>query len=168
MTDWAHRNISAQGVVRPASCKPYAQTPSHLDPSLYTHILYAFAKVDGSNYTVVPVEHDEDQLVKELQALKSCNSSLKTLISIGGWSFSRASEVFPGLNTNIIFPTLANSSSLRATFVSSAVAYAISHGFDGVDLDYEARQLQELVQSPQVLDAWLAQEANYANYLLCP
>ena len=53
-----------------------------------------------------------------------------------------------GLNTNIIFPTLANSSSLRATFVSSAVAYAISHGFDGVDLDYEVR-LMALDLRPQ-------------------
>ncbi len=42
-----------------------------------------------------------------------------------------------GQNTDVIFPTLANSSSLRSTFVSSAISYATSHGFDGIDLDYE-------------------------------
>ena len=81
---------------RPPSCKPYGQTPNHLDPTLYTHIIFAFAKVDGSNYTVVGVEDDDDMLIQQMTALKSGNSGLKCMISIGGWSFSRADEAFKG------------------------------------------------------------------------
>ena len=58
-TDWAkYRNITndsyaGQPVVRPAWCKAYGYTPSHLDASLFTHIIYAFAKVDAATYAVV-------------------------------------------------------------------------------------------------------------------
>ena len=81
---------------RPTTCNAYGQTPSHLDPSLYTHLIYAFAKVDGGNFSVVNVEFDDDQLIKQLTALKATNKALKLMISIGGWSFSRASETFTG------------------------------------------------------------------------
>jgi GH18 family chitinase len=58
-TDWAqYRNITndtydGQPVVRPAWCKNYGYTPSHLDASLFTHIIYAFAKVEAGTYAVV-------------------------------------------------------------------------------------------------------------------
>lgn len=61
VTDWAqYRNITdssykGEAVKRPDWCKDYGYTPSHLDGALYTHLLYAFAKIDSSSFAVVSV-----------------------------------------------------------------------------------------------------------------
>ena len=70
------------------------------------------------------------------QALKQRNPSLKTLISIGGWSFSRADEVFKRSGSDKVFPAMAASAANRQAFVASAVQYAKKHGFDGLDIDW--------------------------------
>lgn len=44
----------------------------------------------------VVVEHNDKQLQKELQAQKALNPFLKTLISIGGYSFSTGNNIFEG------------------------------------------------------------------------
>lgn len=61
LTDWAqYRNITdstykGEAVKRPDWCKDYGYTPSHLDGALYTHLFYAFAKIDSSSFAVVSV-----------------------------------------------------------------------------------------------------------------
>lgn len=76
-TDWAqYRNITndtydGQPVVRPAWCKNYGYTPSHLDASLFTHIIYAFAKVEAGTYAVVDTETDDHALQAQLMAIKT-------------------------------------------------------------------------------------------------
>lgn len=60
-----------------------------------------------------------------LRDLKKKNPSLKTLISVGGWTWSnRFSDVAAGAAT-------------RETFANSAVEFIRTYGFDGVDLDWE-------------------------------
>lgn len=81
---------------RPSSCQPYAQKPNHLNPGLYTHVVYAFVKVDPGNYSVMDVEPNDKQQIQQMNDLKKGNGGLKTMISIGGWSFSRATETFTG------------------------------------------------------------------------
>jgi chitinase len=71
-----------------------------------------------------------------MQAHKNSNPGLKTLISIGGWSFSRGEEVFNGTGSQAIFPAMAASSANRAAFIASAISYAQRHGFDGIDMDW--------------------------------
>ncbi|KAG5182406.1 hypothetical protein JKP88DRAFT_278070 [Tribonema minus] len=45
-TDWAqYRGVVTAEYPRPPWCAQYAYTPSNLDPALFTHINYAFAKV---------------------------------------------------------------------------------------------------------------------------
>ncbi|KAK9839101.1 hypothetical protein WJX74_009550 [Apatococcus lobatus] len=139
-TNWAqYRNISdaAAGVIRPASCQPYSQKPSHLNPSLYTHVVFAFLRVDARNYSVLDVEPNDKQQIQQMNDLKKGNGGLKTMISIGGWSFSRAEETFTGKGTDSIFPALASSNTNIKAFVDSAISYAKSSKVDGIDLDWE-------------------------------
>ena len=54
------------------------------------------------------------------------NTGVHTLISVGGWNF----------NKYILSQLLLNDRN-RKKFVDSALQFALRHGFDGVDLDFE-------------------------------
>jgi chitinase len=133
-TDWAQWRGSNNK--RPAWCDPYAYRPADIDPSLATHINYAFAKINNETFEVANVEANEDELIAGLQGLKAKNPDLKTLSSIGGWSFSRGDEVFKGTGSEKVFPEMAASADNRAVFICSAIDYAKQKVFDGSDLDW--------------------------------
>lgn len=59
-------------------------------------------------------------------ALRNKQPGLKVLIAVGGWNFGME-QVSNMLST----------SSNRATFISSAIGFSRSKGFDGVDIDFE-------------------------------
>ena len=83
----------------------------------------------------VDTEPSDESLQRELESIKTANS--KTLISIGGWSFSTGTDVFEGTGSENIFPAMASSQQSRATFIQSAIQYAKARGFDGIDIDWE-------------------------------
>jgi chitinase len=60
-----------------------------------------------------------------LNKLKKDNPALKTLISVGGWTWSGR------------FSDAALTESSRAAFADSCVAFMKKHGFDGIDIDWE-------------------------------
>ena len=60
--------------------------------------------------------------------MKQTNTALKTLLAIGGWTDSKSSNKY-----SLMMASTAH----RATFVSSVVAFLQTHGFDGLDFDYE-------------------------------
>lgn len=62
---------------------------------------------------------------KQLIKLKQANPNLKTIISVGGWSWSNR------------FSDVAASAATRETFADSAVNFLRKYQFDGVDLDWE-------------------------------
>ena len=126
--------------------------PEQVDPSLLTHINFAFAvfgfitkSVDPENprltgdYKLQPIEwNEQDALYPELQKLKEKNPNLKTLLSIGGWSFNDPEDINEiGTSTYQLFSQMASSSAGRQEFISSAIEYAKKYGFDGIDLDWE-------------------------------
>ncbi|EFM12506.1 glycoside hydrolase family 18 [Paenibacillus curdlanolyticus YK9] len=63
--------------------------------------------------------------INQLNKLKQQYTHLKTIISVGGWSWSNR------------FSDVAATAATRSTFAKSAVAFIRHYGFDGVDLDWE-------------------------------
>ncbi|AFH59988.1 glycosyl hydrolase family 18 protein [Paenibacillus caseinilyticus] len=68
-----------------------------------------------------PIKGSFKQLIK----LKQANPHLKTIISVGGWSWSNR------------FSDVAADPAARAVFAKSAVDFLRKYQFDGVDLDWE-------------------------------
>ncbi|BCN31452.1 glycosyl hydrolase family 18 protein [Anaeromicropila herbilytica] len=102
-----------------------AFTPDKLDATKLTHINYSFANI-GSDYKITLGYPDVDLTnFTKLNALKQINPSLKTLISVGGWSWSAR------------FSDAALTDASRTVFADSIVDFIVKYGFDGVDIDWE-------------------------------
>ncbi|WP_206458206.1 glycosyl hydrolase family 18 protein [Anaerovorax sp. IOR16] len=99
--------------------------PNQIDPSKLTHINYAFANISSDLKITMGYPDIDENNFKLLNELKMTNPSLKTLISIGGWSWSGK------------FSDAALSDASRTVFAESCIDFIIKYGFDGVDLDWE-------------------------------
>ncbi|MBM7676220.1 glycoside hydrolase family 18 protein [Gracilibacillus alcaliphilus] len=78
------------------------------------------------NGTIVLYDPEVDLVeLPKLEALKSQNSDLKTLISVGGWTLSN--------NLSLV----ASSEETRQVFAESAVDFVRTFHLDGLDLDWE-------------------------------
>lgn len=100
-------------------------TPDKLDASKLTHINYAFANI-GSDLKIALGYPDIDLAnFNKLNALKQTYPKLKTIIAVGGWSWSGK------------FSDVALTEESRTAFADSCVDFIVKHGFDGVDIDWE-------------------------------
>jgi chitinase len=104
-----------------------------------THINYAFANIQqgrcvlGDSYADIDKAFagdtwDQGALrgnFNQLRKLKAANPGLKTMISIGGWTWSEN------------FAAAAASDASRKDFASSCVTFMKQYGFDGIDIDWE-------------------------------
>lgn len=94
---------------------------------LCTHVIYAFAKLDGNQ--IVPhdnwldIELNGYQMITDL---RTRNPKLKTLIAIGGWKAGSGN-----------FSAMASNSDSRLEFIGSVLLFLGKHRFDGIDLDWE-------------------------------
>jgi len=91
------------------------------DPSLATHINYAFGKVKSS---FDGIEIKTESRLKKMVELKTKNPDLKVLLSIGGWGAGNFSE-------------MAASETFRTSFCKDCLAKCKQYGLDGIDLDWE-------------------------------
>ncbi|XP_074029263.1 acidic mammalian chitinase-like [Leptinotarsa decemlineata] len=104
---------------------------SNIDPSLCTHISFAFVGV-GENATVRiidPWESNEDYGPKgfeHLVGLKQQNPNLKVLLSMGGWNEGSSK-----------FSQVARNPELRKRLALNVLAFLKQWKFDGFDLDWE-------------------------------
>jgi chitinase len=97
--------------------------PADIAAGKLTHINYAFANIhDGE---VVEGSPKDGENFKVLTKLRLKNPDLKILVSVGGWTWSGG------------FSDVALTPVSRRRFVDSLVSFAIRHGLDGVDIDWE-------------------------------
>lgn len=110
-----------------------------INPSLLTHINFAFAELSadgaitvGDPWIDTQKPYGDDTWETELKGhfgqlikLKQQHPNIKTLISVGGWTWSKN------------FSDVAASDTLRKACARSAVEFVVKYGFDGVDFDWE-------------------------------
>ncbi|XP_046436426.1 acidic mammalian chitinase-like isoform X2 [Neodiprion fabricii] len=105
---------------------------SDIDPTMFTHLMYAFVGITPDGDVQVLDEYRDLSTdgglggFAEFNALRDQNSELKTLVSIGGWSQG---------STN--FSTVVSNSTLRSTFVKNALEFVLKYNFSGIDVDWE-------------------------------
>ena len=104
-----------------------------------THINYAFANVQNGRCVLGDSYADTDKAFagdswdqgakrgnfNQLTKLREKNPNLKTMISIGGWTWSQN------------FPAAAATDQSRKQFASSCIDFMKQYGFDGIDIDWE-------------------------------
>lgn len=110
-----------------------------IDGSLLTHLNYAFLNIAGGECVLGDSYADIDKFYPgdswdagslrgsfhQLQLLKAKHPHLKTLLSIGGWTWSGG------------FSEAALTEASRVKLATSCVAIMTKYGFDGLDLDWE-------------------------------
>ena len=91
------------------------------DPSLLTHINYAFAHIKDDFETL---DIKTPTRLSKIAGLKRTNPDLKVLLSIGGWEAGNFSE-------------MAADAAHRKVFCENCVAAVRKYDLDGIDLDWE-------------------------------
>ncbi|XP_069998755.1 probable chitinase 2 [Penaeus vannamei] len=100
-----------------------------IDPSLCTTLIYSFAGLNETTYTMMLLDPEYDVNKRALERfvnLKSLNPRLKVLIAIGGWTEGSTK-----------YSAMAMSRASRKKFIDSAIAFIQHHRLDGLDLDWE-------------------------------
>lgn len=100
-------------------------TPEQIQASKLTHVSYAFAEIGPDLRIRMGFPDKDPENFKLLQQLKQKNPHLKTLISIGGWTWSGR------------FSDAALTEENRQVFADSCITFMKQFGFDGIDLDWE-------------------------------
>ncbi|CAH2084075.1 unnamed protein product [Euphydryas editha] len=103
---------------------------SDIDPSLCTHIVYAFAGLDERSSTIksinqwLDIESNGGQAgYKNFTQIKKKYPHIKTILSIGGWD-----------EGSIKFSKMAADKWKMSEFINSVIQYLINYDFDGLNV----------------------------------
>lgn len=96
----------------------------------FTHVNFAFAFFDPDTFQIAPMDSNSATPFNRFTALKENYSGLQTWISVGGWSFTD-----PG-PTRQAFYVMASNAANRQKFISGALSFMNTYGFDGLDIDW--------------------------------
>lgn len=105
---------------------------SQIPVNALTHLHFSFLSINPGDFKIVPMEGIEESLLSEFTALKSQNSGLKCIASVGGWTFSDNGTV-----TQPLFGEIAGDATNRANFITNLLDFMRQYAFDGVDFDWE-------------------------------
>lgn len=101
-------------------------TPDKIDGNKFTHINYAFANI-GDDLKIAYADESVDiSNFNAFRQLKKKYPHLKTLISIGGWTWS-------GKFSDVVLTEAS-----RTIFADSCIDFVVKNGFDGIDIDWES------------------------------
>jgi chitinase len=107
--------------------------PSNIDPSLCTHLYYAFANIDIKTRSPSPFEINDIKsssssigMYEQFNRLKIKNRRMKTLLSLGGATVNSTQ-----------FRNVFESDRIRREFIRNTIKYLRKYKFDGLDLDWE-------------------------------
>ncbi|MED6185923.1 hypothetical protein PIB30_061808 [Stylosanthes scabra] len=96
----------------------------HINLSLFTHLVYAFADVNSSTSELSVSPDDHLSFSYFTAALKNKNPSVSMLLSIGG---NRTKNI-------LVLSSMINNPSSRNSFIQSSIRVARLYGFQGLDL----------------------------------
>ncbi|CAE6467855.1 unnamed protein product [Rhizoctonia solani] len=119
-------------------CNPFF--PNAIDYSVFTHIVFAYGAVarDGT----ITVASEDQQLLRDVAALKSEDPSLKVILAVGGWGLGADPA-------NMV--AIASSSAARTKLGTSGASICQSYGLDGIDIEWapgiSATQWKNIVQA---------------------
>ncbi|CAF1218883.1 unnamed protein product [Adineta ricciae] len=100
--------------------------PENIDPFLCTHIIYAFAYINNQTLLIKTVEDNDEELYRRINALKTLNPKLKTLLAVGGWNMR-----------SYAFSTMVHHHEKRRNFIFDTINFLRKHNFDGLEIDWE-------------------------------
>ncbi|GFN83689.1 hypothetical protein PoB_001019500 [Plakobranchus ocellatus] len=105
----------------------------HIDGTLCTHVVYAFANIDTKFISLTPSRVDDKdrgnitgRYIRFNHLLKNTSQDVKTLLSVGGHNESGSS-----------FEIVSRTTRLRTIFAHQCALYLRRWGFDGLDIDWE-------------------------------
>ena len=96
-----------------------------------THLYFSFGYISPNNFKIIPMDNQKESLFSDLTDLKKNNKALKTMVALGGWTFTDN-----GTQTQPVFSNMVSSASNRAKFIGNLLSFLREFAFDGVDFDW--------------------------------
>jgi chitinase len=112
---------------------------NNIDPTLYTHLIYAYAALNKKTFCLKSTNEwidIKDEGYKQFTDLKTRNPQLKLMISLGEWTDSTKNK------TTKYFQLVSSPRNID-TFVKSALEFLEKYNFDGLDLHWKYPNTEE-------------------------
>lgn len=104
--------------------------PEDIPAGVYSHLNFAYATVNPTNYQLVPASKGDASLYDRITSLKHKDPGLTTFISVGGWAFNTDPKTWK------TFSEIASSEKKQNIFIRSLISFMNTYDFDGIDIDW--------------------------------